>query len=64
MRVNKVEEPAGDLVKIELIHTGNENFKDDLKAWIRTYYPTWNYEEFFNRLLLFQAGTCIIDVRE
>ena len=62
MRVNRIEDPEGSPKTIELTHTGSGNFKDDIKSWIQIYYSTWNYETFFNRLITFQAGSCILDV--
>ena len=63
MRVNRVEDPEGTLITIELIHTGNGNFKNELKLWIHASYPTWDFEDFFNRLITFQAGSCALDVQ-
>jgi len=62
MEVLKTEEPAGTLKKIELINTGEENFKVALIAWIGTNYPDWGYKGFYDRLVTFRADSCTLDL--
>ncbi len=63
MQISKIENPVGELVKIEFTRASEEDFKKSLMAWIQFNYPDWGYEGFFKRMSTFQAGSCVIDMR-
>lgn len=63
MEVNKKSDAAtGDLISIELIIKGDEDYKNAVKLYVRNELGM-GYEEFFNRLMEFrQSGYCSISM--
>ena len=64
MQVSKIENPAGNLIRLEFSRASDEDFKTALMEWIQANYPDWGYPGFFQRLATFQAGNCSINMHE
>jgi len=62
MQVEKIENPAGTLTRIDFIRTGDDDFKSEIMAWMQVHYPEINYQKFFARLIEFQHGKCVISM--
>ena len=63
MQVNKIEDPEGNILKIEFIQGDGTTFKDEIKTWVAKNYPTMTFQTFFERMIEFWSGRCTIDMQ-
>lgn len=62
MEIRKIENPEGTLARIEFVNTGDDSFKNSIKAWLHDNYPTMSFQEFFERLQEFHSNMCSINM--
>lgn len=64
MEVRKIENPAGNLVRIEFTHTNEGDFKTAVVEWLHENYPDWDYKDLYERILTLGASMCIISLEQ
>lgn len=64
MEVRKIENPAGNLVRIEFTRINESDFKTAIVEWLHENYPDWDYKDLYERILTLGAGTCIIGLEQ
>ena len=64
MEVNKKSDATtGELLSIEFVGKGEEDFRAGIKQWIRDNLPDMTIADFFDRLMEFrQTGHCSISM--
>lgn len=55
---------TGALTGLEFINTGDENFKESIRAYVTEHFPDITMQEFFERLREFSGSRCCLDMTE
>jgi len=69
VEVREIQNPEGNLVKVELVRTGDDRdgentYKGKIKQWVGVNHPDWGCEDFFSRLIEFAHGVCVLDISD
>lgn len=58
MQVYRIEDTSGSLMELQFVNTGDENFKGQIKDWLKVNFPSMTYQEFFDRLAEYHNNIC------
>lgn len=64
MQVSKRENAEGELLEIEFVSTIDEDFKGEIKKWMRSNMPQMSYEQIFSKLIEFRNMLCRINMQD